>query len=87
MTIIISGIGKRLNDVEIYDNLHIEAKRDKITAIFGPNGAGKTTLLNIIAGISRADRGTVSIIKNKVENELKTKIEKKRQCRIYVSEL
>ncbi len=30
-------------------------------AIFGPNGAGKTTLLRIIAGLLRADRGSVTI--------------------------
>ncbi|MGI0014933.1 MAG: ABC transporter ATP-binding protein [Nitrososphaera sp.] len=32
-----------------------------ITAIVGPSGAGKTTLLNIIVGILRADRGSVSV--------------------------
>ncbi len=30
-------------------------------AIFGPNGAGKTTLLRIVAGLLRADRGSVAI--------------------------
>jgi ABC-2 type transport system ATP-binding protein len=29
--------------------------------LLGPNGAGKTTLISIIAGLSRADSGSVAI--------------------------
>lgn len=31
----------------------------KVTAIAGPNGAGKSTLIEILAGVRKADRGTV----------------------------
>ncbi|GAC1315926.1 MAG: hypothetical protein NVSMB25_00700 [Thermoleophilaceae bacterium] len=34
--------------------------RGELVAVIGPNGAGKTTLLSIIAGIQRADSGSVS---------------------------
>jgi ABC-2 type transport system ATP-binding protein len=30
--------------------------------LLGPNGAGKTTLINVIAGLARADAGTVSVM-------------------------
>ncbi len=30
--------------------------------LLGPNGAGKTTLINVIAGLARADRGTVAVM-------------------------
>jgi ABC-2 type transport system ATP-binding protein len=30
--------------------------------LLGPNGAGKTTLINVIAGLARADRGTVTVM-------------------------
>lgn len=33
-----------------------------VTAILGPNGAGKTTSLEIIAGLQRADSGTVAVL-------------------------
>ncbi len=33
----------------------------EVLAIFGPNGAGKTTLLRLLAGVLRADRGSVRI--------------------------
>ena len=32
-----------------------------VTGLLGPNGAGKSTLLRIIAGIDRADAGTVTL--------------------------
>lgn len=31
------------------------------TAVLGPSGSGKTTLLRLIAGLERADRGTIAI--------------------------
>jgi ABC-2 type transport system ATP-binding protein len=36
------------------------ARRGELLAVIGPNGAGKTTLLSILAGIRRADAGTIS---------------------------
>ena len=30
--------------------------------LLGPNGAGKTTLINVIAGLARADAGTVTVM-------------------------
>lgn len=38
--------GERL----IYDNLNLQVKKGKITAIMGPSGIGKTTLLRLIGG-------------------------------------
>jgi ABC-2 type transport system ATP-binding protein len=38
----------------------LAASRGELVAIIGPNGAGKTTLLSILAGIQRADSGTMT---------------------------
>ncbi|KAF6828470.1 ABC transporter [Colletotrichum musicola] len=43
------------------DNLTLTAKRGQILALLGANGSGKSTTLDAIAGISRFDRGAVSI--------------------------
>ena len=43
----------------------LEAKfrieRPGITALFGPSGAGKTTLIHAVAGLMRAERGTIAL--------------------------
>jgi ABC-2 type transport system ATP-binding protein len=38
----------------------LSAEEGEIVGVIGPNGAGKTTLLTILAGIQRADGGTIS---------------------------
>jgi ABC-2 type transport system ATP-binding protein len=53
-------IVKRFGDRQALRGVSLEARRGEIVAIIGPNGAGKTTLLSILAGIQRADSGSVN---------------------------
>jgi ABC-2 type transport system ATP-binding protein len=53
-------ISKRFGEREALKGVSLEAARGELVAIIGPNGAGKTTLLSILAGIQRADGGSVS---------------------------
>ena len=53
-------ITKRFGDREALKGVSLQAGRGELVAIIGPNGAGKTTLLSILAGIQRADGGSVS---------------------------
>ncbi len=41
------------------DACSFSVRRGSITGLIGPNGAGKSTLLNVIAGVLRADGGSV----------------------------
>jgi branched-chain amino acid transport system ATP-binding protein len=41
------------------DACSFAVRRGSITGLIGPNGAGKSTLLNVIAGVLRADGGSV----------------------------
>jgi ABC-type transport system involved in resistance to organic solvents, ATPase component len=45
----------------IFDNIDLEIRREKITAIMGPSGCGKTTLLRLIGGQLRPHRGSVMV--------------------------
>lgn len=42
--------------------IDLEVAQGEFFALLGPNGAGKTTLINILAGLSRADRGRVEVM-------------------------
>ncbi|MPZ73088.1 MAG: ATP-binding cassette domain-containing protein [Nitriliruptorales bacterium] len=39
----------------------VDAAPGEVVALLGPNGAGKTTLVSIIAGLRRADSGSVTV--------------------------
>lgn len=46
-------------DRVIYDNLNLQVKKGKITAIMGPSGIGKTTLLKLIGGQLIPEQGEI----------------------------
>jgi len=48
----------RMGDFSLALDLTIEHDS---TALFGPSGSGKTTILELIAGLRRLDRGTISL--------------------------
>ncbi|MEY4909775.1 MAG: hypothetical protein RL260_3493 [Pseudomonadota bacterium] len=57
----ITGLGKRYGDTSVFHNVHLAMQRGEVVALVGESGVGKSTLLNCIAGLDRADTGTVEI--------------------------
>ena len=55
----VRGIAKRFGAVVAIERVDIDVQRGEFVAIMGPSGCGKTTLLRIIAGLERADAGTL----------------------------
>ena len=55
----VRGIAKRFGQVVAIERVDIDVQRGEFVAIMGPSGCGKTTLLRIIAGLERADAGTL----------------------------
>lgn len=53
------GIGKSFGGKVVLRNAGFAIYHASITALMGRNGTGKTTLLKILAGVIRADYGTV----------------------------
>ena len=45
----------------IFSNLSLDVAAGEYVAIVGASGVGKSTLLNVIAGLERADAGTVTV--------------------------
>ncbi|RIW47955.1 sulfate ABC transporter ATP-binding protein [Micromonospora endophytica] len=61
MSIEIVNVGKRFGDFVALDDVSVNIPSGRLTALLGPSGGGKSTLLRIIAGLERADTGTVQI--------------------------
>jgi len=55
----VRNLTKRFGGLVANDSISFEAARGELLGIIGPNGAGKTTLFNCIAGLHRADSGSV----------------------------
>jgi len=60
--IAIKGLCKRYGAVSALDGIDLEIPKGAFFGLLGPNGAGKSTLINTIAGLTRPDRGTVSVM-------------------------
>jgi sulfate transport system ATP-binding protein len=61
MSIEIKNVNKKFGDFVALDGIDVALPTGQLTALLGPSGGGKSTLLRIIAGLERADTGTVTI--------------------------
>ena len=57
----ITNVKKRYQSLQALDDVSLTIEEGEFFGLLGPNGAGKTTLISIIAGLNRADTGSVNI--------------------------
>jgi len=66
----IRGLGKRfplrtdgggVRTAQVLQGVDLDVRESEFVSIIGASGSGKTTLLRIVAGLERADEGTVTI--------------------------
>ena len=65
----IRGVHKHFGEIHALRGVDLEIRRGEFFGLLGPNGAGKSTLINIMAGLTRADRGQVAILGHDVVRE------------------
>ena len=55
-------VRKRFHEVEALRGLELTVDAGEIVGLLGPNGSGKTTFIRTVAGLVRADAGTVTVL-------------------------
>src|SRR4051795_5594805 len=58
--VVLAGVRKAYGPVAALDGVDLRAAPGEVVAVVGPSGCGKSTLLELVCGLARPDRGTVS---------------------------
>ena len=57
----IVDVKKRYKSLQALGGVTLSIEQGEFFGLLGPNGAGKTTLISIVAGLARADAGSVAV--------------------------
>jgi branched-chain amino acid transport system ATP-binding protein len=55
----VRGLSKRFGRIVVADDVTFDLALGECLGVIGPNGAGKSSLLNLLAGLIRADAGSI----------------------------
>jgi branched-chain amino acid transport system permease protein len=58
----VAGVGLAFGGVSALADVDVTIESSRIHAVIGPNGAGKTSLLNVLTGYYTPDRGTITLL-------------------------
>jgi ABC-2 type transport system ATP-binding protein len=69
LAIEVEQVHKRFGAVQALDGVSLAIEKGEFFGLLGPNGAGKTTLISILAGLARADSGSLRVMGHDVVTE------------------
>ena len=58
----IQGVHKHFGTLHALNDITFDIPQGSFFGLLGPNGAGKSTLINILAGLTRANAGSISVM-------------------------
>jgi iron(III) transport system ATP-binding protein len=61
MILSVRDLAKSYDSRQVLNGVNLDVQPGSLTAVLGLSGCGKTTLLRVIAGLERAERGSVSL--------------------------
>ena len=64
----VKNLRKAFGDFVVFENISMKVKEGEFVCIVGPSGCGKTALLRVIAGLEKADNGSI-YVDRKLMNE------------------
>jgi len=67
----VRDVARSFGPVQALDGIDLSVAQGEFFGLLGPNGAGKTTLISIIAGLTRADRGTARVLGHDVVTDFR----------------
>jgi len=65
----IVDVARRFGVVQALAGVDLVVEEGEFFGLLGPNGAGKTTLISILAGLTRADRGSARVLGHDVVSD------------------
>src|SRR5689334_21375932 len=65
----VERVHKRFGSVQALSGVDLRIEPGEFFGLLGPNGAGKTTLISILAGLARADSGTLRVMGHDVRRD------------------
>lgn len=65
----IQQVSKSFGSTRALDGVDLEIRRGEFFGLLGPNGAGKTTLISALAGLVRADTGSLAVMGHDVQSD------------------
>ena len=65
----VRGVSKAYGSLQALSSVDLEIDQGEFFALLGPNGAGKTTLISLVAGLAKADTGTVRVMGHDVATD------------------
>ena len=62
------GLGLSFGDTSAVDDIDVLVHSGEVVAVMGPSGSGKSTLLHLLAGLLVPDRGSVTLLGDRLDD-------------------